>query len=84
MKEYFTQQQIDQELHKIYIEEDDLLLEGEFIEGEGKHYVITGIATIEQERYHDFEIEFNLVELPKEETISVIMDMDWEWYDYLC
>ena len=58
MKEYFTQQQIDQELHKIYIEEDDLLLEGEFIEGEGKHYVITGIATIEQERYHDFEIEF--------------------------
>ncbi|MEY8320078.1 hypothetical protein AAK894_03230 [Lachnospiraceae bacterium 46-61] len=84
MKEYFTQQQIEKEFNKIYIEEDDLLLEGEFVEGEGKHYIITGIATIESERYHDFEIEFNLVEFPKTETLDNIMDIDWEWYDYLC
>ncbi len=84
LKEYFTQQQIEKEFNKIYIEEDDLLLEGEFVEGEGKHYIITGIATIENERYHDFEIEFNLVDFPKEETLDNIMDIDWEWYDYLC
>ena len=84
LKEYFTQQQIEKEFNKIYIEEDDLVLEGEFIQGEGTHYIITGIAIIEKERYHDFKIEFNLVELPKEEKISFIMDIDWEWYDYLC
>ena len=79
LKEYFTQQQIEKEFNKIYIEEDDLLLEGEFVKGEGK-----GIATIENERYHDFEIEFNLIDFPKEETLDNIMDIDWEWYDYLC
>ena len=82
MKEYFTQEQIQKEVNKIYIEEDDLVLEGEFIQGEGTHYIITGIAIIEKERYHDFKIEFNLV--PKEEKISFIMDIDWEWYNYLC
>ncbi len=84
MKEYFTQEQIQKEINKIYIEEDDFVLEGEFIEGEGTHYIITGIAVIENERYHDFKIEFNLIELPKEETIPFIMDIDWDWYDYLC
>ena len=84
MKEYFTQEQIEKELNKIYIEEDDLLLEGEFVEGEQGHYIITGIATIEKERYHDFEIEFCLVEIPKQETLAAIMNIDWEWYDYLC
>ena len=71
LKEYFTQEQIQKEVNKIYIEEDDLVLEGEFIQGEGTHYIITGIAIIEKERYHDFKIEFNLVELPKEEKISL-------------
>ena len=84
LNEYFTQEQIQKEVNKIYIEEDDLVLEGEFIQGEGTHYIITGIAIIEKERYHDFKIEFNLVELPKEEKISFIMDIDWEWYNYLC
>ena len=34
LKEYFTQEQIQKEVNKIYIEEDDLVLEGEFIQGE--------------------------------------------------
>ena len=84
MKKYFTQEQIECQLNKIYIEEDDLWLEGEFVEGEGKHYIITGTAIIDGERYHEFEIEFELTQLPKEETLSEIMNMDWDWYDYLC
>ena len=82
MKLTFTEEQIANELHKIYLEEDDLLMEGEFVTGEGKNYVITGVATIEGERYH--EIEFELTEEPAEETLEAIMQTDWEWYDFLC
>ena len=66
MKLTFTEEQIANELHKIYLEEDDLLMEGEFVTGEGKNYIITGVATIEGERYHEFEIEFELTEEPAE------------------
>ena len=38
MKLTFTEEQIANELHKIYLEEDDLLMEGEFVTGEGKNY----------------------------------------------
>ena len=73
MKLVFTEEQIKQELNKFYLEEDDLLMEGEFVTGEGKNYVITGIATIEGERYHEFEIEFELLQEPAEMTLEAIM-----------
>lgn len=47
MRLTFTEQEIQQELNKIYLEEDDLLMEGEWLEGEGRHYIISGVATIE-------------------------------------
>ena len=84
MKLTFTEEQIANELHKIYLEEDDLLMEGEFVTGEGKNYIITGVATTEGERYHEFEIEFELTQEPAEETLEAIMQTDWEWYDFLC
>ena len=36
MRLTFTEQDIANEIHKIYIEEDDLLLEGQVLEGEGR------------------------------------------------
>lgn len=84
MKLTFTEEQIKNELNKFYLEEDDLMMEGEYVTGEGKNYVISGIATIEGERYHEFEIEFELVEEPAEETLEAIMAVEWDWYDFLC
>ena len=84
MKLTFTEDQIKNELNKFYLEEDDLMMEGEYITGEGKNYVISGVATIEGERYHEFEIEFELLEEPAEETIEAIMAAEWDWYDFLC
>ncbi|WP_405727072.1 hypothetical protein [Anaerotignum sp.] len=84
MKLTFTEEQIKSELNKFYLEEDDLMMEGEYITGEGKNYVISGVATIEGERYHEFEIEFELLEEPAEETIEAIMAAEWDWYDFLC
>lgn len=84
MKLAFTEEQIKNELNKFYLEEDDLMMEGEYITGEGKNYIISGVATIEGERYHEFEIEFELLEEPAEETIEAIMAEEWDWYDFLC
>ena len=83
MKLTFTEEHIKSELNKFYLEEDDLMMEGEYITGEGKNYVISGVATIEGERYHEFEIEFELLEEPAEETIEAIMAVEWDWYDFL-
>ena len=84
MKLTFTEEQIKSELNKFYLEEDDLMMEGEYITGEGKNYIISGVATIEGERYHEFEIEFELLEEPAEQTIEAIMAVEWDWYDFLC
>ena len=84
MKLTFTEEHIKNERNKFYLEEDDLMMEGEYITGEGKNYVISGVATIEGERYHEFEIEFELLEEPAEETIEAIMAAEWDWYDFLC
>lgn len=84
MKLIFTEEQIKNELNKFYLEDDDLMMEGEYITGEGKNYIISGVATIEGERYHEFEIEFELLEEPAEETIEAIMAVEWDWYDFLC
>lgn len=84
MRLTFSEEQIKQEKNKIYLEEDELLLEGEYLEGEGKRYIISGIATIEKERYHDFRIEFELLQSPKEETAEAVLAEEWDWYDFLC
>lgn len=68
----------------VEIPEDELTLEGERLSGEGKSYVIRGTAVIEGERYHDFEIAFELFEAPAEESAQAVMEADWDWYDYLC
>ena len=83
MKEYFSEEQKNRELNNVYLKEEDVTLSGEFIEGEGKSYIITGEAIIDGEAYKDFEIEFELSEEPSEETIEEIMSTEWEWYDYL-
>ena len=84
MKEYFTEEQKELEINKVMIEEDNVLIMGESIEGGGKSYVLTGSAVIDGETYHDFQVEFELIKEPEEETAEAIMMQEWDWYDYLC
>ena len=83
MRYEFTEEDLKQEVNKIYIEEDDVLLEIEFITGEGKNYIFTGQAVVEGERYHDFQVEVELTNEPEENSARAIIDCEWEWYDYL-
>lgn len=82
MKLYFQEEEKKQGLNRVELPDDQLVLEGEFVEDCGDAFKITGVATIEGERYHDFEILFALAQEPPELTLTAIMDMDWEWYDF--
>ncbi len=84
MRFEFNEDEIKEELNRVYIEEDDVLLIGEFIEGEGKDYVLTGSAVIDGETYHDFETEFELVEEINPQSAGDIMKAEWDWCDYIC
>ena len=84
MKLTFTEEQVKADLNKVFLEDEDVLMEGEWVEGQGKNYIISGVATIDGERYHEFEIEFELTEEPREETLEEIMKGDWDWFDFLC
>ena len=83
MRLYFQEEDKAKRLHIVDIPEEDISLEGEFIEGSGKEFVITGIAVIEGERYHNFEIAFGLDEEPAQLTVEGIMALDWQWYDFV-
>lgn len=84
MRFEFNEDEIKDELNRVYIEEDDVLLIGEFIEGEGKNYVLTGSAVIDGETYHDFETEFELTEEINPQSAGDIMKAEWDWCDYIC
>lgn len=83
MKFNFTDEQKNEGFNKIELEDEDIILYGEYVEGEGKYFIISGKAVIEGETYHDFQIEFEIV---KEvgNNIEEIMEAEWESYDFLC
>ncbi|MBM6828531.1 hypothetical protein H9X85_02640 [Anaerotignum lactatifermentans] len=83
MEHIFTPEERAEELNKIYLEEDDLLMEADTLRGEKGHYILQGIATIEGERYHDFEIEFQLEAEPVAEDPKEVLNAAWDWYDFV-
>ena len=81
MKLIFTDSQKEAGLNKIEIE--DVYFEAYFIEGEGKNWIMTGSAVVEEEKYNDFTIEFETVDIPAGMELEQIMSLEWEWYDFL-
>ena len=84
MKYVFTEEDKQKEINVIFIEEDNVLLRGEFITKEDDGYIINGIAVIDEEVYHDFEVFFALTEDISFDDIEGIMAADWDWYDFVC
>ena len=83
MKLYFTPQEQEQELHKVYLEEDEVTVYGQWIEGEGSHYVLTGTAEVDGEIYHDFQVEIALVSSLAEPTAPVLVQAPWKRHYYI-
>lgn len=84
LKYVFTDEDKAKEINVIFIEDDNVLLKGDFITKEHDGFIINGTATIDDEVYHDFEIFFALVEDLPLDDIEAVMKADWDWYDYVC
>ena len=87
MKYVFTEQDKQDEVNKIELEGEDVMLIGEYIEdveNEENTYTITGDAVIEGELYHEFVTIFGTVEPIEEPTARAIAMAEWDWFDYVC
>ena len=87
MKYLFTEQDKQDEVNKIELEGEDVMLIGEYIEdveNEENTYTITGDAVIEGELYHEFVTIFGTVEPVEEPTARAIAMAEWDWFDYVC
>ena len=87
MKYVFTEQDKLDEVNKIELEGEDVMLIGEYIEdveNEENTYTITGDAVIEGELYHEFVTIFGTVEPVEEPTARTIAMAEWDWFDYVC
>ena len=87
MKYVFTEQDKQDEVNKIELEGEDVMLIGEYIEdveNEENTYTITGDAVIEGELYHEFVTIFGTVEPVEEPTARAIAMAAWDWFDYVC
>ena len=87
MKYVFTEQDKQDEVNKIELEGEDVMLIGEYIEdveNEKNTYTITGDAVIEGELYHEFVTIFGTVEPVEEPTARAIAMAEWDWFDYVC
>lgn len=87
MKYVFTEQDKQDEVNKIELEGEDVMLIGEYIEdveNEENTYTITGDAVIEGELYHEFVTIFGTVESVEEPTARAIAMAEWDWFDYVC
>lgn len=87
MKYVFTEQDKQDEVNKIELEGEDVMLIGEYIEdveNEENTYTITGDAVIEGELYHEFVTIFGTIEPVEEPTARAIAMAEWDWFDYVC
>ena len=84
LKYIFTEEDKKKEINVIFIEDDNVLVRGEFITKEEDGYILNGSAVIDEETYHDFEVFFALTEEIEFNDIEAIKNAEWDWNDYVC
>ena len=87
MRYEFTADDIEEELNKIELEGEDVILIGKYIEtveDEENTYTITGDAIVEGELYHDFVTIFGTIGSPEEMSAAGNAALEWDWFDYVC
>ena len=79
---FFTEDDIQNEIHKVILEDEDVILTAEHIIGSGKEFKLVGEAYIEGEVYKNFEIIFETSNEVIELSAKNIMQSEWDWYDF--
>ncbi len=83
MKIEATENEIKNEQNKIWLEEDEMELQVNFIEKRDNIYVLNNRAIIDGEAYNNFEVEVQLLEDLDIKSVSDILNAEWDWYDFL-
>ncbi len=76
-----TIEEKEKELNKVFLEEDDMELQINYIDKIEDIYLLNTRAIIEGEPYNNFEVEVQLAENKDITCVSDILDIEWEWYD---
>ncbi len=83
MRYEVTDAEVQQGLNKLYIEEDDMELQINFIDKQDDVYILNTRAIIEGEAYNNFEVEVKLVEDTEITCVADILELEWDWYDLI-
>ncbi len=70
-------------LNKLFIEEDDMELQINFIDKKDDVYILNTRAIIEGEAYNNFEVEVKLLEDKEITCVADILEFEWDWYDLI-
>ncbi len=76
-----TQEEIEKGLNKLWLDEDEMELQINFIEKKDDVYILNTRAIIEGEAYNNFEVEVKLVEDKEISCVADILELEWDWYD---
>lgn len=78
-----TEYELLEEKNKIWLDEDDMELQINFLEKKEDIYFLNCRAIVDGEAYNNFEVEVALVADEEITSISQFMDLEWDWYDFL-
>ncbi len=76
-----TNEEKEKELNKVFLEEDEMELQINFIDKLDDIYLLNTRAIIEGEAYNNFEVEVQLVNNEEIACVADILEFEWEWYD---
>ncbi len=77
-----TENEKENELNKIWLEEDEIELQINFIDKKEDVYLLNTRAIIDGEAYNNFEVEVKLLNESDVLTcVGDILNFEWDWYD---
>lgn len=79
-----TENEVKDEKNKIWLEEDDMELQVNFLEKKESYYLLNCRAIVEGEAYNNFEVEVELIDNDVDVTsIAQFLELEWECYDFV-
>lgn len=83
MRYITTEDEIKNGLNKIFLEEDEIELQINYIDKVDDVYVLNTRAIVEGEAYNNFEVEVQLLDNAEISCVADIIEKEWDWYDLI-
>lgn len=77
-------EEIEKGENKIWLDDDEIELQINFIDKKDEVYILNTRAIIDGEAYNNFEVEVKLIEPSSDlSCVADILKLEWEWYDII-